>query len=210
MQRGPAREWVAQEPVQRKIGAVFRKFLRDFRDASGEYVYRQRMRDMVTSARRPACAGARPPTPSARQDVRRARRRAEARRARSAHAVSPSLCSQKRPPNLHAAPREPSRGARSKAERPGWRRAGNQQSLHVSYLHVSQAYLDLAVLVPDCPQALLPLFHKTARDAVLADFPEYRGIHEEVFVRITELPVEDSIRELRCGHVLNRRRDAAL
>jgi hypothetical protein len=56
MQRGPAREWVAQEPVQRKIGAVFRKFLRDFRDASGEYVYRQRMRDMVTSARRPACA----------------------------------------------------------------------------------------------------------------------------------------------------------
>ena len=75
--------------------------------------------------------------------------------------------------------------------------AGNQQSLHVSYLHLSQAYLDLAVLVPDCPQALLQLFHKTARDAVLCDFPEFAGIHEEVFVRITELPVEDSLRELR-------------
>ena len=77
--------------------------------------------------------------------------------------------------------------------------AGNQQSLYVSYLHLSQAYLDLAVLVPDCPNAVLPLFHKAARDAVLADFPEYRGIHEEVFVRITELPIEDSIRELRCA-----------
>lgn len=77
--------------------------------------------------------------------------------------------------------------------------AGNQQSLYVSYLHISQAYLDLAMLVPDCPHAVLPLFHKAARDAVLADFPEYHGIHEEVFVRITELPIEDSIRELRCA-----------
>ena len=77
--------------------------------------------------------------------------------------------------------------------------AGNQQSLYVSYLHISQAYLDLAMLVPDCPAAVLPLFHKAARDAVLADFPEYHGIHEEVFVRITELPIEDSIRELRCA-----------
>ena len=56
MQRGPAREWVTQEPVQRKITAIFRKFLRDFRDGNGDYVYRQRMRDMVTSARlRSAC-----------------------------------------------------------------------------------------------------------------------------------------------------------
>ena len=69
----------------------------------------------------------------------------------------------------------------------------------MSYLHISQAYLDLAMLVPDCPAAVLPLFHKAARDAVLADFPEYHGIHEEVFVRITELPIEDSIRELRCA-----------
>lgn len=50
MQRGPARDWVTQEPVQRKIAAIFRKFLRDFRDAKGDYVYRQRMRDMVMSA----------------------------------------------------------------------------------------------------------------------------------------------------------------
>ncbi len=237
MQRGPAREWVAQEPVQRKIGAVFRKFLRDFRDAGGEYVYRQRMRDMVTSAPPPSpappCpspraraahvrsdhrrrsrgggAGARPPTPSARQNVRAARTAVQRHtRARSAQAVSHSdLCSQTRHPNLHPAPREPSPGKRSKAGAPGRPRAGNQQSLHVSYLHLSQAYLDLAVLVPDCPQALLPLFHKTARDAVLADFPEYRGIHEEVFVRITELPVEDSIRELRCGRARKKRRDVA-
>ena len=58
MQRGPAREWVTQEPVQRKISAIFRKFLRDFTDEHGELVYRQRMRDMVTSAAQDLRVGA--------------------------------------------------------------------------------------------------------------------------------------------------------
>ena len=51
-QTGPARIWVQQEAIQREIGYIFRKFLRDFADdASGELLYKQRMRDMCTSAR---------------------------------------------------------------------------------------------------------------------------------------------------------------
>ena len=56
-QSGPARVWAAQEPIQREIRHLFRRFLREFASAeSGELVYRQRMRDMCTSA---------PPAPAA-------------------------------------------------------------------------------------------------------------------------------------------------
>lgn len=50
-QAGPARIWVQQEPIQREIAYIFRKFLRDFADeTTGELLYKQRMRDMCTSA----------------------------------------------------------------------------------------------------------------------------------------------------------------
>lgn len=54
-QAGPARIWVQQEPIQREIAYIFRKFLRDFADeTTGELLYKQRMRDMCTSARPPS------------------------------------------------------------------------------------------------------------------------------------------------------------
>jgi hypothetical protein len=49
-QNGPARIWVQQEPIQHEIAYLFRKFLKDFADeATGELLYKQRMRDMCTS-----------------------------------------------------------------------------------------------------------------------------------------------------------------
>lgn len=42
--------WAAQEPLQREMQHLFRRFLREFEE-SGEQVYRARMRDMCTSAR---------------------------------------------------------------------------------------------------------------------------------------------------------------
>ena len=53
--RGPVREYVAQEPVQREIASRFRGFLRNFQDGAGELVYRHRIRDMCTSACAAAC-----------------------------------------------------------------------------------------------------------------------------------------------------------
>ncbi len=49
-QQGPARVWVQQEPLQREMQYLFRRFLREFEEA-GDAVYRGRMRDMCTSAR---------------------------------------------------------------------------------------------------------------------------------------------------------------
>ena len=47
--RGPIRDWVAQEPVQREISAQFKNFLRNYQDSSGDNIYRDRLREMCTS-----------------------------------------------------------------------------------------------------------------------------------------------------------------
>ena len=47
--RGPAREFIAQEPVQKEIGVQFKDFLRNFRDDKGDLVYKDRLREMCTS-----------------------------------------------------------------------------------------------------------------------------------------------------------------
>lgn len=47
--RGPLREWIAQEPVQREIRRRFARLLKTFADDNGDAVYRQRVRDMVRS-----------------------------------------------------------------------------------------------------------------------------------------------------------------
>jgi len=47
--RGAIRDFIAQEPVQKEIAAQFKNFLRNYTDASGDLIYRDRMRDMCTS-----------------------------------------------------------------------------------------------------------------------------------------------------------------
>ena len=44
---GPARIWAQQEPIQREMAYVFRKFLKEYADPiTGETVYPQRMSRM--------------------------------------------------------------------------------------------------------------------------------------------------------------------
>eukprot|EP00884_Botryococcus_braunii_P021098 jgi/Botrbrau1/7672/Bobra.0159s0114.1 len=79
----------------------------------------------------------------------------------------------------------------------------NKQSLEVEWAHVS-AYNTLLVLwSADQPKVMLGIFHKAALEAVLDQFPDYTTIHQEVFVRFLNLPLVDSIRDLRQFH-LNR------
>lgn len=55
--RGAIRDFIAQEPVQREIAARFKNMLRTFTDASGDLVYKDRLRDMCTSEPSCACQG---------------------------------------------------------------------------------------------------------------------------------------------------------
>ncbi len=79
--------------------------------------------------------------------------------------------------------------------------ADNEQSLEVSYLHLSSFEPILAIWVADAPAQVLPLFHEAARAEVLTRFGAYEAIHRDVFVRITDLPISDAIRDIRQSHL---------
>mmetsp|Transcript_42472 Transcript_42472/g.99702 ORF Transcript_42472/g.99702 Transcript_42472/m.99702 type:complete len:667 (-) Transcript_42472:1147-3147(-) len=77
----------------------------------------------------------------------------------------------------------------------------NGRSLEVSYLHLSDREPLLALWLADAPVAMLDVLHGVATTAVLRMFPGYRSITEEVMVRIGDVPISDSIRDLRQGHL---------
>jgi DNA replication licensing factor MCM2 len=80
-------------------------------------------------------------------------------------------------------------------------RTDNEQSLEVSYLHMSHFEPILAIWVADAPAQVLPIFHEAARAEVLKRFGAYDAIHADVFVRITDLPIRDAIRDIRQSHL---------
>lgn len=77
----------------------------------------------------------------------------------------------------------------------------NRQSLEVSYLHLSRAVPTLAMWVADAPHEILMHFNEVAKEVVYSKYPNYTSIAEDIFVRITDLPVSDSIRDIRQVHL---------
>ena len=100
--------------------------------------------------------------------------------------------------------------------------ADNKQTLEVSWLDMINTYNQLAVLLADAPKQVLKVFDETvrarpvvpstrlaadmsfftqAKDVVLSLFTDYESIHDEIHVRITDMPLHDSLRELRQVHL---------
>ena len=48
---------------------------------------------------------------------------------------------------------------------------------------------------------MLPILNTVASEIVQEIYPDYSETHQEIFVRISELPVEDKLRELRQVHL---------
>jgi DNA replication licensing factor MCM2 len=76
--------------------------------------------------------------------------------------------------------------------------AENLQSLVVRYIDLAGM---LGFWVADYPSFVLPLFNEAAWEVVLEMFPNYGTVHREVYVRISELPVQESIRDIRQSHM---------
>ena len=79
--------------------------------------------------------------------------------------------------------------------------AANEQSLKVNYEHLSDAYPNLAVWLADAPTAMLSIFDDVATQVVQQQFESYEDIHDEIFVRISDLPIKDKLRDLRQEHL---------
>ncbi len=79
--------------------------------------------------------------------------------------------------------------------------AANGQSLVVCYSHISLTNTTLGIWLADCPTQILEIFNEAATDITLSIFPEYGLIHPEIFVRISDLPVGDKLRDIRHIHL---------
>ena len=77
----------------------------------------------------------------------------------------------------------------------------NRQSLEVSYLHLSQREPMLAICVADAPADILSIFDDVAKKEALKLYPAYESIARDIYVRVTELPIPDQIRDIRQAHL---------
>ena len=60
----------------------------------------------------------------------------------------------------------------------------------------------LAIWLAEEPSNMLPILNTVASDIVQEIYPDYtEQFHQEIYVRISELPVEDKLRELRQVHL---------
>ncbi|KAK0386650.1 hypothetical protein NLU13_6485 [Sarocladium strictum] len=77
----------------------------------------------------------------------------------------------------------------------------NAESLEVSYEHLSESKAILAYFLANAPAEMLKLFDQVAMDVVLLHYPDYERIHSEIHVRIFDLPVHYTLRQLRQSHL---------
>lgn len=77
----------------------------------------------------------------------------------------------------------------------------NSESLEVSYDHLSSTKAILAYFLANAPAEMLKIFDKAAFEVVRLHYPNYELIHPEIHVRISDLPVQYTLRQLRQSHL---------
>lgn len=77
----------------------------------------------------------------------------------------------------------------------------NAESLEVSYDHLSTSKAILAYFLANAPTEMLKLFDEVAMEVTLLHYPDYERIHSEIHVRISDLPVHYTLRQLRQTHL---------
>lgn len=77
----------------------------------------------------------------------------------------------------------------------------NAESLEVSYEHLSESKAILAYFLANAPAEIIDLFDEVAMDVVLLHYNDYARIHSDIHVRIYDLPVHYTLRQLRQSHL---------
>ena len=79
--------------------------------------------------------------------------------------------------------------------------ASNLSTLQVSYLHLMESEPVLAYWLVDAPKDMVGVLNEAATRHTLMLFPSYHAIKSEIHVRISDVPVVDSLRDLRRSHL---------
>jgi DNA replication licensing factor MCM2 len=77
----------------------------------------------------------------------------------------------------------------------------NAESLEVSYDHLAGTKAILAYFLANAPSEMLKIFDQVALDTTLLHYPDYERIHSEIHVRITDIPLQYTLRQLRQSHL---------
>ncbi|XP_073307306.1 DNA replication licensing factor MCM2 [Primulina huaijiensis] len=79
--------------------------------------------------------------------------------------------------------------------------AVNKCSLEIDYKQFIYIHPNIAIWLADAPQSVLEVMEEVANKVVFDLHPNYRKIHQKIYVRITNLPVYDQIRNIRQIHL---------
>ncbi|GLJ12831.1 hypothetical protein SUGI_0198590 [Cryptomeria japonica] len=79
--------------------------------------------------------------------------------------------------------------------------AANKCSLEIDYKQFIFTHPNIAIWLADAPQSVLEVMEEVAQNVVWRLHPNYKNIHDKIYVRITNLPVYDQIRNIRQVHL---------
>ncbi|KAH1243527.1 DNA replication licensing factor MCM2 [Glycine max] len=74
-------------------------------------------------------------------------------------------------------------------------------SLEIDYKQFIYVHPNIAIWLADAPQSVLEVMEDVTKSVVFELHPNYRNIHQKIYVRITNLPVYDQIRNIRQIHL---------
>ncbi|KAJ1685627.1 hypothetical protein LUZ63_017017 [Rhynchospora breviuscula] len=77
----------------------------------------------------------------------------------------------------------------------------NKCSLEIDYKQFIYVHPNIAIWLADAPQSVLEVMEEVARNVIFNLHPNYSKIHQKIYVRITNLPVYDQIRNIRQIHL---------
>ncbi|KAL5700520.1 DNA helicase [Ranunculus cassubicifolius] len=78
---------------------------------------------------------------------------------------------------------------------------GNKCSLEIDYKQFIYIHPNIAIWLADAPQSVLEVMEDVAKNVVFDLHPNYKSIQQKIYVRITNLPVYDQIRNIRQIHL---------
>ena len=77
----------------------------------------------------------------------------------------------------------------------------NKQSFEISFGHLKMALPTIAIWVGLHPSLMFPKLNQIAYIITCRNFPTFKALVSEIFVKVVDLPFIDHIRELRYTHL---------
>ena len=75
--------------------------------------------------------------------------------------------------------------------------AANKCSLEIDYKEFIHVHPNIAIWLADAPQPVLEVMEEVSEKVIFDLHPNYKNIHQKIYVRVTNLPVNAQIRNIR-------------